>query len=755
MRRTQLLYDGLWRCLCPAFDEHVLSRTTKSTFVRSLTKRSPARSLSRQSRPYGTDTPRVATLTKESSSNFSIPTSASVSSSKPQRSAEQDRREPTNAAIKRILQGEFEGSSTDDVTATLQILRDPSRSNQSKGVPDRQWMIVKLVTRLLMKLDHPITPFIYESMMDAMVDPKGSALGIGGLLKDMAKQGIAPTETLCNSAIQALAVHPDYVLRQQVLETMKDYWFVTNTPTEKMTTLAMLREGQYERAYESFIALRESHVPTELWLYDIFLVVFGQEGFLDEMLQILQHRKHAKGTDSPFRSLLVNCLDLFSQSFHHDGTSFVWDSAVKNSLINPSNAVVENVLATAARHGDTKLATEALDIISSRGRVMKFHYESVMDAFAGSGDMAGAFKIFTIMEESGLAVGRASTRTIFQSMIEEPNLIGDAVLAMRETVDNQKRVHPEALCVTLEAMVRSNPSGADALALYDDWFLLTGQEPSLVALRDLLVNSYDAQTVYKLTKVYTARMGEDVGYENPKIYDRAIKVCVDRGDFDIAFNLAGRNIEASKNSRGGKQLWRDRLWVPYLVDKALAAQDDRVWGLVDSVNQVNDKMAEQVSAIMTRRKMAAKIAKTQPSTKLEEELWKQSGDGKVVDLIGPKSPVKESQEALEKLYKDADEEAAPSFKRVSEKILTASKRASDREFERASERASGSASKRTPEREFRRASRRTSDSASKRAPEREFGSRRSSRDGPQKASKPTIDNVSDPFAALQSARKTV
>lgn len=370
---------------------------------------------------------------------------------------------------------------------------------------------------------------------------------------------------------------------------------------------------------------------------------------------------------------------------------------------------------------------------------MKYHYESVVDAFAASGDMAGAFKIFAIMEESGLTVSRPSTRTIFQAMMEDPNLIGDAVLAMREMVDSHKRVHPEALCVTLEAMVRSDPRGTSALSLYDDWTLLTGQEPSLDALRDLLVSSYDAQTVYKLTKDYTARIGEVADYENPKLYDRAIKECVDRGDFDIAFNLAQRNIDASKNIKKGKrkQLWRGRLYVPYLVDKALAAQDDRVWGIVDSVNEVQDEMTENVASILTRRKMAAKIAKA--TGKPEGEVWKQSGDGEVVDLIGPKSPVKESLEVLEKLFEavSKQEESEPSIERVSERVLKTSKKASRRTFGRALGIPTGGAS--------RKAS--TPDLGSRRA------SGRPSRDAPRRTSKSEMDS-SDPFTTLKAGRKT-
>ena len=455
--------------------------------------------------------------------------------------------------------------------------------------------------------------------MDAMIDPKGSAKAVSALLKDMVVvQGLAPTAKLCDSALQALAVHPDYIARQEVIDLLKKYWLVADRSMDHSIMLAMLREGQYERAFAKFIALREENDKTELWLYDIFLVVFGQEGFLDEALQILEHRKHAKGSDDSFRSLLLYFLDLFSKSFHYNGTAFVWDSAVKNRLLNPSNTMIENSLATAARHGDAKLATEALDILCARGRVTKYHYEGVLDAFAGNGDMAGALKLLTIMDRSLIKLDRGSTRTIFQAMQNDSQLINEAMQAMKD-MHKETPVHIEAIRVTLEALVRSDLEESTLRSFYANIFLLSGVQPDKNLLRDLFINATDAKTIHFLAKEYMAMLGDTLTYENPTIYERAIKACADFGDLDFAFHLANRNINTTKKDRPKKQLWRSNSWVPYLVDRALVAKDERVWDLVDEINQVKDDAAEKVNAIVKRRNLAAKIGQAQQSGRVGDE----------------------------------------------------------------------------------------------------------------------------------------
>lgn len=539
--------------------------------------------------------------------------------------------------------------SNQDIITALNILRHEPNDEFLKGllvgVSDYHKTIIALVKTLLERPETQLRPFMYECLMDAMADPQGSAKAIRKLIDDMAGQGVEPTSSICRSALQLLAVHPDYILRQEVIDLMRKYWFEIDTEMEETMILAMLREEQYEMAFSKFIALRDANVRTNLWLYDIFIVVFGSEGFLDELFQILQHRKHAKGSDTVFRGLLAYCLDVFSQRSHRDGTVFLWDSAVRSSLLNPSTAVLENVLATAARHGETQIATEALDMLSGRSRVLKHQYETLVDTFARSGDVAGALNILSIMDRNGLLLDRGSSRAIFQAMKDKPSLIDTARLALME-MHKEGSVPFEAVRVTIEATARAHGSEA-AMPLYNDIFFLTTRQPDYSLLGDMILHSWDVDTTFKLAKDYMIMVEKDIPDEDPRVYDRVIQACAESKELDFAFQYAKRSMESEEARQPGERSWRQRPWVQPLIEHGLANEDVRVWSIVDEAAKGRDDIANKIKSILERRRRIAKLGNAQ---KLEPR-----GDGRVLDKgskeVQENGTINEKNDDLELLLK--------------------------------------------------------------------------------------------------------
>ncbi|CAM1511188.1 Fc.00g087010.m01.CDS01 [Cosmosporella sp. VM-42] len=608
MRHTKLLYDGLWRCLCPAFDGHTLPRAINSPVLPRPAQSCGQSILSprlRQSRRYGTSAFGANVLSSEA--EYTASEAESITQThRPRVKWAPKRRQSQHHHLPVVKAENINALNTSDVIAALNFLRDDVDRPHANEADFRHERIIYLVEFLIRKRDHPLNAFIYECMMDAMAYPKGSVVGVRKLLDDMAAQEVAPTANLCQSALKALAIHPDYTLRQEVIGMMKQYWYEIDTPAEQAILLGMLRDGQYELAFTKFEELLENKVRLDLWVYDIFIVVFGQEGFLDEMLQILQHRKHAKGSDLAFRSLLLHCLDVFSRAYHLNGTSFVWDSAIKNSLLNASNGIVENVIGTAARHGDTRLATSALEILSDRGRVFKHQYEGVVEAFARAKELPGAFKILQIMDSNAITVQRGSTRPIFQVMKQNTKLIDEAIQTIRD-MPRGRPVQFEAVRVILEALVRDRGTEGVAMELYNDFLNLTDKQPDHLIMEDLILHSEDPHTIWDLAKDYNIIVVKEKQLSSPRIFNKMIPTCVDYKDWDLAFRLAERNIELEEIVRPGGRSWRQLTWVQYLVEHALAVEDGRVWKLVDEVVQEKDEITEAVQIQVQRHHMLKKL----------------------------------------------------------------------------------------------------------------------------------------------------
>ncbi|KAH6895236.1 pentatricopeptide repeat protein [Thelonectria olida] len=597
MRRPQLLYDGLWRCLCPSFDEHALPRALNASFsVRPTASRNgpfPKSSLI-QRRQIGID--RVY--------NHDPPTKAQSLDAFFRLAERQLNKAEPKAEFFKILKLEkpdLENVPAEDIVKALRFLRD---GNYHK-IPDPHDRIVQFVNFLIVNRNYAPDAFIYECMMDAMTDPKGSAAGVRKLLTDMSDQGIAPTANACYSALSALAVHPDYTLRETVMCLMSTYWYEMTTAAKQDIAIGMLREGQHELALEKFTEMHEGKERMDLWVYDIFIVEFGRAGFLDEMLHLLRQRKHAKGTDNAYRTLLLYALDVFSGAYHEQGTRFVWEYVVTHRILNPPNAMIENVLGTAAHHANTTLASAALDMLSSRGKVPAHQYEALVDVFAAAEDMEGAFGVLAIMERGGTSIQRGMTRSVYQAMAKNPWLITEASEAL-EKMSVKQEVPLQVIGVTVEAIAKVRGAAA-AMDLYHDTFALSGKQPDFDILRSLVLNCTDMETMWSLARDYGIMVAADKPLERDEItlYERMIPACAQFGDFDRAFEHAEKVLghagdEATAGEGAGERRGRFEAWVIPLIEHAVAAKDQRVWRIIDEMSKEKEFQADKVQALLGR-----------------------------------------------------------------------------------------------------------------------------------------------------------
>ncbi|KAL6881696.1 hypothetical protein HDV57DRAFT_497065 [Trichoderma longibrachiatum] len=625
MQRGQLLYDGLWRCLCPSFDQLALRTAIQRQSLslphspaagwRQCAARARARPV--QVRCYETSSGFASTggITDQDSSQ-----GAPQAESRPDEAQRgegdgdiyldvmsrswKDRLLSPTAPSEEALKA----STVDEIMAALAWLREVKREKPVSGQEvDQHPRIVQLVQHLLRVENRPITPFIYECMMDAMADPRGSVDGLRRLLDDMVEQGMKPTAELCNGALRALMNHPDYAMRMEILSIMQEYWFTIDTPVKQTVVVGMLRDEQYELAYARLTEMIEQGAKLDTWVYDIFILVFGRHGFLDEMLQLLYRRKNLGGSNDPIViSLAYYALDVCSQAYHHAGTLFGWLSVVQNHLVQPSDGIIENVLGTAARNADARLASEALAMASERIRAQTHHYEAVVEAFVGSGDLAAAIRTLCIMDDNGLRIGRSQTRRMHAILRSRPELLDSAEAAVRETAA-ARPVPRAAAAAIIEALAQIHDS-ARALPLYRDLPTLCEAElPNARMIQTLLIHSADEATAKFFAKEYAEQISQD---EDPKQTNQSLSAlitkCAEAGEMDLAFRftkqaLAGGITRSSRLSSSPR-------WIHVLVEQAMAREDGRVWPVVDELLSTGNEETTRVVRRMLQQKRISKLA---------------------------------------------------------------------------------------------------------------------------------------------------
>ncbi|OBT72966.1 hypothetical protein VF21_08479 [Pseudogymnoascus sp. 05NY08] len=355
----------------------------------------------------------------------------------------------------------------------LRTVRDESGSYQ-KTIPLVQYLIKNRGERPNVR--H------FDALIRANADAeRGSAEEVEGLLKEMDKQGIIGDSGLYHSVLMTLAVHPNHLLRAEILTEMKARWISLSPLGYHHLIISHLRDREYELALSVFYSLHHRHIPVEPWLYDILVYVFSEAGELPTALSILQSR-----AEDPDRNPLYPdpqdvspgiwpyFLDTCAAAYDYAGVLYVWRKRVEIDYLRPSDGTLANVLNTAALAGDPALATSALKMLADRkGELPTSSYEAMLEAYATAKDVTNAFRVLCIMgkasgESASKTPSSATTRPLFKLLREEgPDGIQDAWKALKPLQEEGKEIPIAAVNVILEAATSSGELGL-AMRLYKE-----------------------------------------------------------------------------------------------------------------------------------------------------------------------------------------------------------------------------------------------------------------------------------------------
>lgn len=486
MKRSVVIYDGLWGCLCPSFDATLAQRASRLLPSRAHPARL-TRGQAAQNRAYSAQA--SVSIDTYIQDMFSV--------GKPKHSGSSysylfDRKLPPT-------EQELSRATIDEIVESIHILRGREKPWKSTSPVQRHERIMQLVRHLIVARKQRLTAFLYECLMDAMGDPQGSGITVVNIMRDLSRQGIEPTAAFYNSALESLTVHPNYVALLEVLAVMRRRKWHTNRQT---TALAYLRDEQNEMAYDTLMELHAAKTRVDPWVYDIFIFVFGRMGFLDEMLEILSIRMELRATES-LDALQLFALDACSAAFHYPGTVAGWNALVRTGRVNPADGIVENVLDTAAREGDTALATEALDMLAHRTRMRDYHYDSLIDAFMRTGDLASVVRIYSIMHESGIPV----TKQVVDRLVEVTQGMGTLLNSWLFDVNQEGRLLPQSLVDAAMAKQIAASEYDAAMDLFFEYEKLCGTECSYDLTLQLIRQCKDISTINTLCdKVLTSHM---------------------------------------------------------------------------------------------------------------------------------------------------------------------------------------------------------------------------------------------------------
>ncbi|KAK8206976.1 pentatricopeptide repeat protein [Phyllosticta capitalensis] len=397
----------------------------------------------------------------------------------------------------------------------------------------------------------------------------GSAGAVGALVKEMADSGLEPTSEICHNVLKALAVHPDYLLREAILEYMRQRWISITEDGRHDIAIGLLRDRQFEFALEQIEAMEADGVAIQPWLYDMAIHMLCDAEEPDEAFRIVRERAATEKT-SVSKLVYYRLLDVASDMQNHEVTSFIWNRQVSSGYIIPSAGMCDNVLATAARHGDARLASDVFRLVGERRQVLtQYQYEMLVDTYVQARDIEKAASVLCIMQENKFAVNEYSTRRLFRwarGAIARPK---DLFKVLRKLAKEGRKVPIALVHVAMEASLYQKDIEY-AIEQYKALNSVCPGGPSTETFNMLLRSLHGRKD---LAMYLMSEMVERGIRPDHLTYDRLLLICLVEEDYEDAFLHYREMRKRGYSPRSGT--------FGAMAKRCAAADDERAWLVPD------------------------------------------------------------------------------------------------------------------------------------------------------------------------------
>ncbi|KAG9195072.1 hypothetical protein G6011_00192 [Alternaria panax] len=300
------------------------------------------------------------------------------------------------------------------------ILYEHARDEGAKG----NWEEVMNICRVLIK-DRGEQPNreMYTALLHSFVDAKtGTAGKVRKVLEEMGfwshtdgalvgQPKIELDARACECVLEVLAVHPDYLLRNEILEYMKSRWFTLSDRARNFVVAGLLRDRHFEHALETLDEMVRNKARVESWLFDKAIWMMLEFGEVEEAFYVLGLKEAAKSKSSGTGAVELSnalwgaLLDAASRKQLREETNLVWMTQVQPGYLKPGTGACLSVLTLASRHGDIPLATDVFRILTERGTTLStHHYELLISAYLNANELQAALSVILIMVDANLRV---------------------------------------------------------------------------------------------------------------------------------------------------------------------------------------------------------------------------------------------------------------------------------------------------------------------------------------------------------------
>ncbi|KAL4918192.1 hypothetical protein BDW62DRAFT_201058 [Aspergillus aurantiobrunneus] len=398
----------------------------------------------------------------------------------------------------------------------------------------------------------------YKSLIQCNVDPQhGSSVMVRHLLREMEEYEVPTDSTTLHAALQALAVHPDYVLRQDVLRALRDRWLPVSPDGWHYVVAGLIREHQFELALDHIAHMERKDIVVQEWLHSLLIYYLCEFKEFDPILELMDSRL-SRGYDVT-KQLWTHVLTAATHSYHHGLTRFIWDRIVARGVTPPDRRLCTRILKVAGRTGDTELTTSVKQMLRHHQSTLSRHeYERLCEARIKSGDMYGAFETLCEMQEARHTGGvqRMSTQPILTDCLQKKTPARDVWNILKDLKSAGKNIPLACARVVFElcenAAVDDPFAVDDGVSFYKELHALCDRKFELPTFNALIQmcragNNADSALFFVKEMAALGIVPDRTTFEN------LIIMCLNTGNFESAHryleDLSKRDIRMSHKAR--------------------------------------------------------------------------------------------------------------------------------------------------------------------------------------------------------------
>ncbi|KAI2789189.1 hypothetical protein POX_e07219 [Penicillium oxalicum] len=540
MSRRMLVLDGLWYSLCPSFNPFVLKRSgcawprprLSPLSCRRIRTPPQQRCLSTDAHQTDNDLQKQSDAAPQESRDVPKPFSASISlrddlldntQAKPADESLLDKIDAESIPSRRRKEiNKWPGipqyiaeKSNDSLEAMLQteMGRRPNITSATH------------ILRLLIR-DRGVRPSArhYKALILANSDGvHGSPMFVRSLLEEMEKYDIAADSGTLHAALQALAVHPDFTLRQEVLQKLRDRWLTLSPSGWHFVVAGLLREHKFEMALEQVSLMQRKDIHIENWLHSSIVYSLCDMDELDEVLRLMEVRVHQGHDMTP--ALWMHVLRVAVEARHYVLARFVWRRRVELGYLHPPSALCSEVLQLAAEFTDLEIAQSILRYRTERALAPSLE------------DYGQLVLVYVGVDDVWPGVDQATTRPILAYMIRNKTDRREA-WQMLKRLHNAKHEVPLA-CVRVIAELcehdaHHDPTVVDdAVGFYNEIHTLYSQGADL-EIYNILIRMCRVAGKREAGIFLVKEMAKLNVIPNSSTFESIILMCLDAGNYKSA-----------------------------------------------------------------------------------------------------------------------------------------------------------------------------------------------------------------------------